>query len=217
MKIVSRPVETEIEAKKSRFIAELCDVTSEEEAKAFLEEVRERYKDMKHHCYALRLGLSDTVYERFSDDGEPQGTAGKPILDVLRGEDLRNTICVVTRYFGGILLGTGGLVRAYSGAARETVKASELQELYKGTSFYIDIPYDMIGKIKHTAERSDIHIAKEEYGELCRLYFAMETGRYEGFRKAISDISLGKVEPKAVYEALCYDRQSPKVYKKLQM
>ncbi len=109
--------EGEVIEKKSRFIAIAAPVQSEEEATAFVESIRKKYWDARHHCYAYILGEKKEI-RRMSDDGEPTGTAGKPILDLIEGGDLTNTIIVVTRYFGGTLLGTGGLARAYSSAAR---------------------------------------------------------------------------------------------------
>ena len=116
-KILYRGGSGEITEKKSRFIADLKPVSSEEEALAFIEEIRKKYWDARHHCYVYRIGeRSQTV--RFSDDGEPAQTAGKPMLDVLAGRDIHDVCAVVTRYFGGTLLGTGGLVRAYSQAVQ---------------------------------------------------------------------------------------------------
>ena len=108
----------ELEEKKSRFIASTLPIASQEEALEFIEKKKKQYWDARHNCYAYVLGDHHEI-QRFSDDGEPGGTAGKPMLDVLLGENIHNMVVVVTRYFGGTLLGTGGLVRAYSGAAKE--------------------------------------------------------------------------------------------------
>ena len=110
--------EGEITEKKSRFIATVCPVHSEEEALAFIEKMKKKYWDARHNCYAYILGENQSCM-RSSDDGEPQGTAGHPMLDVLTGEKLYDVAVVVTRYFGGVLLGTGGLVRAYSKAVQD--------------------------------------------------------------------------------------------------
>ena len=123
--------------KKSRFLADVRPVSSEEEALAFIEEMKKKYWDARHNCYAYTVG-SNREYTRCSDDGEPSGTAGRPMLDVLLGEDLYNTAVVVTRYFGGVLLGTGGLVRAYSGAVQEGLRASKLIKFLKPQN--TDIP-----------------------------------------------------------------------------
>ena len=215
MNVILQPVQAEIEEKRSRFIAELANVRSEDEARAFLDTVRTKHRDARHHCFAYRLGLGDTVLERFSDDGEPQGTAGKPILELLRGQDLRDAICVVTRYFGGTLLGTGGLVRAYGGACREAIAKAELKELFEGVSFYVDIPYDMLNKLKYTAAKLGIYISSEEYGEKCRLGFAMEEDKLEAFSGAVNSLSLGKAAPADIKRAYCHDHEKPVVYKML--
>ena len=115
--------EGEVVEKKSRFIASTKPVSSEEEAMAFVEEIRKKYWDARHHCYAYVIGNRGQLC-RCSDDGEPAQTAGRPMLDVLLGEEIRNVCVVVTRYFGGTLLGTGGLVRAYSAAVKEGLKES---------------------------------------------------------------------------------------------
>ena len=115
----------EITEKKSRFIAAVFPVSSEEEATEALENIKKQYWDARHHCWAYVIG-TEQVTERFSDDGEPGGTAGKPILEVIRGQKLYNVLVVVTRYFGGTLLGTGGLVRAYSSACKEGLAHSTI-------------------------------------------------------------------------------------------
>lgn len=120
----------EITEKKSRFIATVRPVKTEEEALAFLEEMKKKYWDARHNCFVYSVG-SNREYTRCSDDGEPSGTAGRPMLDVILGEDIYNVAVVVTRYFGGVLLGTGGLVRAYSRAVQEGLAASRIIEKKK--------------------------------------------------------------------------------------
>ena len=121
----------ELIEKKSRFIATVSPVKSEEEAQRFIEQIKKQYWDARHNCTAFTIGSRHQL-TRCSDDGEPAGTAGRPMLDVLLGEDIHDTCVVVTRYFGGTLLGTGGLVRAYSGAVQEALKASVILERQKG-------------------------------------------------------------------------------------
>ena len=130
--------------KKSRFIATVRPVRNEEEALAFLEEMRKQYWDARHNCYAYSVGRN-REYTRCSDDGEPSGTAGRPMLDVILGEDIYNIAVVVTRYFGGVLLGTGGLVRAYSKAVQEGLSESLLIEKKKGISLKVTTDYTGIG------------------------------------------------------------------------
>ena len=136
----------EITEKKSRFIATICPVHSEEEALAFIEKTKKKYWDARHNCYAYILGETQSCM-RSSDDGEPQGTAGHPMLDVLCGQQLYDVAVVVTRYFGGVLLGTGGLVRAYSQAVQEGLLHCEIIEKKKGIPVEIVTDYTGLGKL----------------------------------------------------------------------
>ena len=154
----------EIVEKKSRFIATVSPVESEEEALAFIEKTRKQYWDARHNCFAYVIGDHQELM-RFSDDGEPQGTAGKPMLDVLLGEELHNTAVVVTRYFGGTLLGTGGLVRAYSGAVQEGLRSCVLAEKRKGLQLSIGTGYSGIGKVQYLLGQRGIRILSSEYTE----------------------------------------------------
>lgn len=138
----------EIVEKKSRFIAEVHPVTSEEEAMEILEQTRKQYWDARHHCWAYIIGRNPAA-ERMSDDGEPAGTAGKPILEVIRGRELTNVLVIVTRYFGGTLLGTGGLVRAYTAATLEGLKNSESIARIHGVKLGIETNYTDLGKIQY--------------------------------------------------------------------
>ena len=137
--------ESEIVEKKSRFLAAAAHIDTEEEALAFIEEIRKKHYNATHNCYAYVLGENFEL-QRFSDDGEPGGTAGKPILDVLTGEDIHDSVIVVTRYFGGTLLGTGGLVRAYSGAAKEGLLASAIITRKRGIKLKIRTEYTGLGE-----------------------------------------------------------------------
>ena len=154
----------EIVEKKSRFIATVSPVESEEEALAFIEKTRKQYWDARHNCFAYVIGDHQELM-RFSDGGEPQGTAGKPMLDVLLGEELHNTAVVVTRYFGGTLLGTGGLVRAYSGAVQEGLRSCVLAEKRKGLQLSIGTDYSGIGKVQYLLGQRGIRILSSEYTE----------------------------------------------------
>lgn len=126
MKTIQNNVTAQIIEKKSKFIADLIYVTSQEQAEKELQEIKKRYYDAKHHCFAYRIMQKDGVIERASDDGEPTGTAGGPMLNLLQKNELLNVIVVVTRYFGGILLGTGGLVRAYTQSVKEALEKAEV-------------------------------------------------------------------------------------------
>ena len=154
----------EITEKKSRFIADMFPVTTEEEANMYIEQVRKKYYDARHHCFAYVLN-DDPVVERFSDDGEPSGTAGKPILDVIKGAELKNTLIVVTRYFGGTLLGTGGLVRAYTASSREAVAASLVVTRTFGYKLIISTDYTGLGKIQYILCKEGIPVLDTLYTE----------------------------------------------------
>lgn len=152
----------EIVEKKSRFIGYAVPVKSEEEAYAFIESIKKKHYDARHNCFAFAIGNENTLY-RFSDDGEPQGTAGKPILEVITGQKVVDICIVVTRYFGGTLLGTGGLVRAYTEAAKLAladagVKTMELVKVVKITANYNDS-----GKIQYLLNSNNIHVENTEY------------------------------------------------------
>lgn len=154
--------EGEIEEKKSRFIAQVKEISSEQDALDFLAAVRKKYWDARHNCYAYVLG-SNHELQRCSDDGEPQGTAGRPILDVLLREDIHNCIIVVTRYFGGTLLGTGGLVRAYQKASQAGLSASTILTRQDGRMIQINTDYQGIGKIQYLLGREQIPVTDSEY------------------------------------------------------
>lgn len=156
--------EAEIVEKKSRFIAQVRPVHSEEEALAFIESVRKKFWDARHHCFAYVIGERFEV-QRCSDDGEPQGTAGKPMLDVIMGEEIHDTVVVVTRYFGGTLLGTGGLVRAYQGATKAGLAASTVITKYQGFGYRICTDYTGLGKIQYILGQRGLKITDTEYTE----------------------------------------------------
>lgn len=152
----------ELVEKKSRFIATVSPVESEEEAFLFIEKIKKKYWDARHNCFAFVIGENQELM-RYSDDGEPQGTAGRPMLDVLLGEEIHNTAVVVTRYFGGTLLGTGGLVRAYSGAVKEGLRNSVITEKRSGIRILVDTDYNGIGKIQYLLGQRGITILSSEY------------------------------------------------------
>lgn len=153
----------ELEEKKSRFIATTLPIASQEEALEFIEKTKKQYWDARHNCYAYVLGDHHEI-QRFSDDGEPGGTAGKPMLDVLLGENIHNMAVVVTRYFGGTLLGTGGLVRAYSGAVKEGLTHSVVIEKRQGRQLLLQTNYSDLGKIQYLLLGNSIPILSEDYG-----------------------------------------------------
>lgn len=134
--------------KKSKFIATVYKVDTPAEAEAYMAQLRKKYYDATHNCYAYQIGEKNE-FQKSSDDGEPQGTAGKPILDVLKGEEIKNTLICVTRYFGGTLLGTGGLVRAYGKAAKEGLLAAGVVEKRRIKLYDLQMPYTLLGKVQY--------------------------------------------------------------------
>ena len=156
--------EAEITEKKSRFIARVAAVKSEEEAIAFLAGVRKQHREARHNCYAYITG-EDGAVEKFSDDGEPAKTAGLPMLELLRKKGLRDVCVVVTRYFGGILLGTGGLVRAYGGAVQEGLKSCVVLEKCLARKWKVGTDYSGLGKVQYILAEAELPILDSEYGE----------------------------------------------------
>ncbi|MFT4007209.1 MAG: YigZ family protein [Lacrimispora sp.] len=158
----------EITEKKSRFIASLKPAETEEAALAFIEETRKRYWDARHNCYAWIFGKNGEQ-KRLSDDGEPSQTAGRPMMDVLEGESIVNVCAVVTRYFGGTLLGTGGLVRAYSGAVKEGLKDCTVLVLKPAGKLSIATDYNGVGKLQYLLGQQEIPILNSEYTDKVKL------------------------------------------------
>ena len=181
----------EITEKKSRFIATVRPVSSEEEALAFLEETRKKYWDARHNCYAYSVGMN-REYTRCSDDGEPSGTAGRPMLDVILGEDIYNVAVVVTRYFGGVLLGTGGLVRAYSKAVQEGFRESRIIEKKHGICLTVTTDYTGIGKIQYIAGERGIPVLDSEYTDKVIMKLLIPSEDVDNVQKAVTEGTNGR-------------------------
>ena len=190
-KIVYRAGEGEIIEKKSRFIAHVYPVVSEEEALGYIEQLKKQYWDARHNCYAYVVGPKQEL-QRFSDDGEPSGTAGKPILEVLLGEDIHNTLVVVTRYFGGTLLGTGGLVRAYSAATKEGLANSIITEKWQGKKVLIKTDYNGLGKLQYIMSEMDIPILDRRYTDSVEMIALVPVWQYQQFEKKLTEATAGK-------------------------
>lgn len=165
---------TEINIQKSRFIGFIQRITSEEEAKSTLEAISKEHWKANHNCYAYVLG-EDSHIQKASDNGEPAGTAGVPILEVLKKKELRDTLIVVTRYFGGIKLGAGGLIRAYSKTASEAVNASGIVERLPMKIFSVDIDYSLYGSIENALHTSDYILQDTLFAENVTLMIAVQT------------------------------------------
>ena len=163
-KTIIEPGTGEYVEKKSRFIGYVRHVESEEEAEAFITEIKKKHYDARHNCSAYSVG-EESVIQRFSDDGEPSGTAGKPILEVITGNELNNVCIVVTRYFGGTLLGTGGLVRSYTEAAKECIADTEVVTKKCVIPLKLTTNYNDLGKIQYILGNEGINIRESNYGE----------------------------------------------------
>lgn len=181
----------EIVEKKSRFIATVAPVKSEEEAQSFIEHIRKQYWDARHSCTAFTIGSRHQL-TRCSDDGEPAGTAGRPMLDVLLGENIHDTCAVVTRYFGGTLLGTGGLVRAYSGALREALNHAVILEKQKGVRLEIRSDYADLGRIQYLIGQNQISILSSSYTDSVFLETLVPEDRFDSFYASITEGTAGK-------------------------
>ncbi len=184
--------EAEFVEKRSRFIGRIWRTETEEEALAKIKAMREQHWDATHNVYAylIRDGAM-----RYSDDGEPQGTAGMPVLDVLRKENLFQVTCVVTRYFGGILLGGGGLVRAYGRAASQAVQAAGISCKRVWQKLDIPCPYNLFEPVRSAVLGCEGMVQDTEFGAEVLLHVLLPQAQTESFRKRLTDLSAGRVEP----------------------
>lgn len=181
----------EIVEKKSRFIAEVFPVVSEDEVSTHIEKIKKEYWDARHHCWAYVIGQNPAT-ERMSDDGEPAGTAGKPILEVIRGRGLTDVLVVVTRYFGGTLLGTGGLVRAYTQAALEGLGHAGILRKVPGVRLRIGTDYTGLGKIQYLLARREISILDTVYTDRVEILTAAAADMAESLKKEITEGTSGQ-------------------------
>lgn len=201
-KTVFKGGEGEIIEKKSRFIATVRPVEKEEEALAFIEEMRKKYWDASHNCYVYSVG-PNREYTRCSDDGEPSGTAGRPMLDVILGEELYNTAVVVTRYFGGTLLGTGGLVRAYSQAVQTGLENSLIVEKMLSFRMKIYTDYNGIGKIQYILGKSSAITVNIDYTDRVVVEILIEKGLSDELCKEIVEATGARAEIEKLEECYC--------------
>ena len=162
---IEKNVTAEVVDKKSKFIANFIYVDDVIKAEQLIKETRKKYFDARHNCIAYRIIENDQIIEKSSDDGEPSGTAGAPILNVIRKNNLNNVLIVVTRYFGGILLGTGGLTRAYSNTALASIENGKIIEVENGLQVSLEIEYSENEKFKYNCEKNNIKIVETKYSE----------------------------------------------------
>lgn len=188
---IKSKAEDRFEEKKSEFIGYVKRVTTEEEAKGFVTQVRAMHKTARHNCFAYIVGQNMGI-QRYSDDGEPQGTAGIPILEVIKKNGLTDCAVVVTRYFGGVLLGTGGLTRAYTKGAVVAIEAGGIVEKVKGARISIEIDYELYGKIQYLCGQHNWHIEDSEFGSGVKVYILAADETIIEIEKEITDATSGK-------------------------
>lgn len=193
MKIVYSGGQGELVEKKSRFIATVEPVESEEEALEFIAKIKKKYWDATHNCWAFVVGERQEL-QRCSDDGEPQGTAGRPMLDVLLGQEIHNAAVVVTRYFGGTLLGTGGLVRAYSRSVQEGLTQSCILDKRQGFLLKIRTDYNGIGKIQYLLGQRGLHITDSQYTDVVEVETLVPQEDVKELREAVTEGTSGRAE-----------------------
>ena len=197
-KIPSGPGTAEYEEKRSRFIGYLEPAEDEDAARAFIAEIKKKHYDARHNCwcYIIKDGP-----ERYSDDGEPQGTAGIPMLEVFRREGITNAVCVVTRYFGGVLLGTGGLVRAYTKAAKGALADAGVSVMRKWVECGISCPYSLYERIRTEIASFSGVITDTEYGTDIRITASIPSENHGSFAKRITELSAGSLDPVILNES----------------
>lgn len=191
---VAGPAVAEIEVKRSRFICRVEPVATEEAARAVVEEERRSYWDARHHCSAFVLGPTAEV-QRSNDDGEPSGTAGAPMLEVLRGREVSDVVAVVTRYFGGVLLGAGGLVRAYSDAVRAGLDAAGTRERRLLARYDVAVPHADAGRLEHGLRAHGVVVLGVEYGAQAVLHVAVPAPDAERLPHLLAELSGGELHP----------------------
>jgi len=179
----------EITEKKSKFIANLFYVENKSEAEDIIKEIKKKYHDARHNCVAYRVYDNEDIIEKSSDDGEPSGTAGAPMLEILKKNNLCNVLVIVTRYFGGILLGTGGLVRAYSDSTMKAIENSSKVVKCKGIEAVVKLDYKNLDNFKYYCKNSNIKITSTEFLDtvICKIELEIENKE-----KLLDDISTKK-------------------------
>lgn len=198
-KTIKQNVRTEIVEKKSRFIASVFRVENQQQVDDFLNEIRKEFYDATHNVYAYTYGIEYPI-QKYSDDGEPQGTAGLPVMEVIRKNGLSNVLIVVTRYFGGILLGASGLVRAYTQAAVASIEKAGILEYHECERMIITLDYSDFEKVKWLIEKNNAKILEIEYSQVVDIIVLVKVEEAESLIKKISDTTAGNflVERKGI-------------------
>lgn len=198
--IPTGPGDAEYVEKRSRFLGKVRHVETEEEARAFIERTKKQYHDARHNCWCYIIRDGGIV--RYSDDGEPQGTAGQPMLNVFQKEGLTDVVCVVTRYFGGILLGAGGLCRAYTKAAKDSLDAAGISVVRRWVEILVPCSYSLFARVGQEVEALKGVVTETEYGAEVMLTVLVPEGTEDELAKRLLDLSAGEIETLVTGEAL---------------
>ena len=201
-KTIARRCEARFIEKKSEFIGYLCPVQTEEQAVAFIEEIRAMHRKATHNCYAYILLENNAA--RHSDDGEPGGTAGVPIYEVLRKEGLTDVCCVVTRYFGGVLLGAGGLVRAYTKGAKDAVDAAQIKCMAEAVKLAVTVDYGLYGRLAQVFADFDARVEDERFADNVRIVLHIRAENSQKLTDKLVDVCNGAVSVEEI-EKLNFD------------
>jgi len=199
---VEKASETIITIKKSKFISNVKPVNTLEEAEEFISAIRKKYYDATHNVYAYSVGLGNEEMQKSSDDGEPSGTAGRPVLEVIRSKQLKNVAVVVTRYFGGILLGANGLIRAYSQSAKAGIENSGIAKVTKANEYRIKTDYSLFSKVESQLRKNNFIIKQVEYDEAAKIHVFVPVKEVERFEKFILEAGINKGD--VVFEKSCF-------------
>jgi len=189
--------ESEFTEKRSRFIGHVWPVETEEEARALIEQTKKKYYDARHNCWCYRL---KSGVERYSDDGEPQGTAGQPMLGVFQREEIQNVLCISTRYFGGVLLGAGGLTRAYAKSAKDALDAAGISVVRPWSAVEVDCPYGLFDRVKLELLALDGVEGDHAFGAEIAFKALLPQGKEEAFAERLRELSAGAMTPRTVGE-----------------
>ncbi|MET1013013.1 MAG: YigZ family protein [Paenisporosarcina sp.] len=191
--------ESELIIQKSRFITYVNRAETEQEAQSFIDNIKNQHKNANHNCSAYMIGEHDNI-QKANDDGEPSGTAGFPMLEVLKKQGLKDTVVVVTRYFGGIKLGGGGLIRAYGKATTEGISAAQVVERTLHCIMKVSIDYTWLGKVENEIRNSEYPLDRIEYAESVEIYIFTPANKEDNFRAWMTEITNGQAELEHVGE-----------------
>ncbi len=195
---IEKNTQAEVIEKKSKFIANLFPIESIEEAEEMIKETKKKYHDARHNCIAYRVQQENQIWEKSSDDGEPSGTAGAPMLNILQKQNLVNVLIVVTRYFGGVLLGTGGLVRAYSDSLLKAIEKSNFIQKCEGIEMQVTLEYGEFDLFKYYCKNNDILLRNVEYHEVIRCNIQLEDRKKEKLKKDFENKKIILIDMKEI-------------------